>query len=146
MFTLCIQVQALQKTYVIDVMEDGQGKVNFNVPAFRRALGSLRLMLKIGMGKEEEQVLKKCLRSVSNPCIHMYILLCIFILYTQWCAVNHVHTRMGVMPESYSYTVMGVQLCHAWHNCTPITGFTPTSCTLLCIYMNMIYTSSTRVA
>jgi hypothetical protein len=72
MFTLCIQVQALQKTYVIDVMEDGQGKVNFNVPAFRRALGSLRLMLKIGMGKEEEQVLKKCLRSVSNPCTCIY--------------------------------------------------------------------------
>ena len=60
-----IQVQALQKTYVIDVVEDCQGEVNFNIPAFRRALGSLRLLLKVGMGREEEMVLKKCLRSVT---------------------------------------------------------------------------------
>ena len=98
MFTLCIQVQALQKTYVIDVMEDGQGKVNFNVPAFRRALGSLRLMLKIGMGKEEEQVLKKCLRSVSNPCMYMYlhygaIHVCLGYLYTYVYMLLQVHYR-----------------------------------------------------
>ena len=53
---------ALQKTYVIDVVEDEKGKMNFNIPDFRRALGSLRLLLKIGMGREEEQVLKECLR------------------------------------------------------------------------------------
>ena len=59
------QVQALQKTYVIDVMENSKGKVNFNIPDFRRALANLRLLLKVGMGKEEEQVLQKSLRSVA---------------------------------------------------------------------------------
>ena len=51
---------------MIDVTENARGKVNFNIPAFRRALGCLRLLLKVGMGKEEEQVLRKCLRSVKG--------------------------------------------------------------------------------
>ena len=58
------QVQALQKTYVIDVVKDGEEKMNFNIPAFRRALGSLRLLQKVGMGREEEQVLKDSLKLV----------------------------------------------------------------------------------
>ena len=49
---------------MIDVLKDDQGKVNFDLPAFRQALGSLRLLLKVGMGKEEEQMLKDSLRCV----------------------------------------------------------------------------------
>lgn len=60
------QTRALQKTYVIDVMEDGQNRLNFNIPAFQCALSSLRLLMNIGMGKEEEQMLEECLRSVSG--------------------------------------------------------------------------------
>lgn len=54
---------------MIDVMEGGQNKLNFNIPAFQCALSSLRLLMKIGMGKEEEQMLEECLRSVSVMCI-----------------------------------------------------------------------------
>ena len=37
--------------------------MNFDLPGFRRALGCLRLLLKVGMGREEEQTLKHSLRS-----------------------------------------------------------------------------------
>ena len=59
------QVQALQKTYVIDLTESPGARMNFNLPGFRRALGCLRLLLKVGMGREEEQSLKNSLRSAS---------------------------------------------------------------------------------
>ena len=64
-YTCSSQVQALQKTYVIDLTESPGAKMNFNLPGFRRALGCLRLLLKVGMGREEEQSLKNNLRSAS---------------------------------------------------------------------------------
>ena len=56
---------------MIDVTEVGSGgKMNFNLPEFRRALGCLRLLLKVGMGREEEHSLKNSLRSAySFVCI-----------------------------------------------------------------------------
>lgn len=53
--------EALRKTYVIDIAEE-EGKVNYDVAEFNRALGSLRLLLKVGMGKTEESLMKTSLR------------------------------------------------------------------------------------
>ena len=55
-------VQALKKTYVIEVAEDAKGKPNYDIPSFRTALGYLRLLLKVGMGKTEEETLRNSLR------------------------------------------------------------------------------------
>ena len=58
-------VMALRKTYIIEVTEDSMGKRNYDVEAFRQALASLRLLLKVGMGKKEEKLLSKSLRWAS---------------------------------------------------------------------------------
>lgn len=56
-------VQALKKTYVLEVIKDSStGKPNFDIPGFCYALGSLRLLLSVGMGKKEEDLLKDSLR------------------------------------------------------------------------------------
>jgi hypothetical protein len=55
--------QALKKTYVLEVTCDHlTGKPNFDIPAFTNALGSLRLLLKVGMSKKEENLLKTSLK------------------------------------------------------------------------------------
>ena len=54
--------EALQKTYVIDVVNDGCGNPNYDIPKFHRALGCLRLLMKVGMGKTEENLLKDSLK------------------------------------------------------------------------------------
>ena len=55
---------------MIDLMEVApEGKMNFDLPGFRRALGCLRLLLKVGMGREEEQTLKHSLRSAGTDCM-----------------------------------------------------------------------------
>ena len=55
--------QALEKTYVLEVTRDAKsGKPNFDIPAFCSALGSLRLLLKVGMSKKEENLLKTSLK------------------------------------------------------------------------------------
>lgn len=55
--------QALKKTYVLEVTNDPvTGKPNFDIPAFYNALGSLRLLLKVGMSKKEENLLKTSLK------------------------------------------------------------------------------------
>ena len=53
---------ALRKTYVLEVVKDSSGKANYDIPRFRTALGSLRLLLSVGMGKTEENLLKKSLK------------------------------------------------------------------------------------
>ena len=80
------QVQALQKTYVIDLTESPGARMNFNLPGFRRALGCLRLLLKVGMGREEEQSLKNSLRSASVlqgllQCLCVCICQCVPLLH-----------------------------------------------------------------
>ena len=55
-------VQALRKTYVIEVEKNEEGKPSYDIPCFRKALGYLRLHLKVGMGKAEEKMLKESLR------------------------------------------------------------------------------------
>ena len=55
-------IQALRKTYVIEVRENSAGRSNYNLRSFRHALGSLRLLLKVGMGKREEKLLKESLK------------------------------------------------------------------------------------
>lgn len=55
--------QALEKTYVLEVTNDPKtGKPNFDIQAFCSALGSLRLLLKVGMSKKEENLLKSSLK------------------------------------------------------------------------------------
>ena len=55
--------QALEKTYVLEVTKDPKtGKPNFDIHAFCNALGSLRLLLKVGMSKKEENLLKSSLK------------------------------------------------------------------------------------
>lgn len=55
--------QALKKTYVLEVTCDPvTGKPNFDIPAFCNALGSLRLLLKVGMSKKEENLLRNSLK------------------------------------------------------------------------------------
>ncbi len=55
--------QALKKTYVLEVINDpSTGKLNFDITAFCNALGSLRLLLKVGMSKKEENLLKTSLK------------------------------------------------------------------------------------
>lgn len=55
--------QALKKTYVLEVTCDPvTGKHNFDIPAFTNALGSLRLLLKVGMSRKEENLLKTSLK------------------------------------------------------------------------------------
>lgn len=55
--------QALKKTYVLEVTCDTAiGKANFDIPAFVNALGSLRLLLKVGMSKKEENLLRTSLK------------------------------------------------------------------------------------
>ncbi len=55
-------VEALQKTYVLEETKDKKGQSNFDVPGFCSALGSLRLLLTVGMGKKEEKLLKESLK------------------------------------------------------------------------------------
>ena len=57
--------ESLKHTYVIDIAEE-EGKVNYDVAEFSRALGSLRLLLKVGMGKMEESLMKASLRYVQG--------------------------------------------------------------------------------
>ncbi len=55
--------QALEKTYVLEVTHNSKtGKPNFDIQAFCSALGSLRLLLKVGMSKKEENLLKSSLK------------------------------------------------------------------------------------
>lgn len=55
--------QALKKTYILEVTNDPiTGKPNFDIPAFCNALGSLRLLLKVGMSKKEENLLRTSLK------------------------------------------------------------------------------------
>ncbi len=61
-------VQALRKTYVIEVANGDKG-ANYDVTGFRQALGGLRLLLKIGMGKREEELMRDVLRKVRNSAI-----------------------------------------------------------------------------
>ena len=56
-------VQALGKTYVLEVtMDSNTNKPNFDIPGFCYALSSLRLLLSVGMGQEEEDLLKDSLK------------------------------------------------------------------------------------
>jgi len=55
-------VDALQRTYVLEVTNSKNGNCKFDVPAFCTALGSLRLLLTVGMGKKEETLLKDSLK------------------------------------------------------------------------------------
>ena len=55
-------VQALKRTYVIEVAKDAEDKPNYDIPSFRTALAHLRLLLKVGMGKTEEEALRNSLR------------------------------------------------------------------------------------
>ena len=55
-------VQALKKTYVLEVTKDKSGKPNFDIQGFCDALGSLRLLLKVGMSKKEENLLRSSLK------------------------------------------------------------------------------------
>ena len=55
-------VEALQRTYVLEVTDGKNGSVNFDVAKFCKALGSLRLLLTVGMGKKEEKLLKDSLK------------------------------------------------------------------------------------
>ena len=56
-------VQALNKTYVLEVTKAPlTGKPNFDIQAFCTALGSLRLLLRVGMSKKEENLLKDSLK------------------------------------------------------------------------------------
>lgn len=72
-------VQALNKTYVLEVTKDPTtGKPNFDIPAFCDALGSLRLLLKVGMSKKEENLLKNSLKYVVC-CVRTYICVCVLI-------------------------------------------------------------------
>ncbi len=61
-------VQAMRKTYVIDVLEN-KGEVNYDLDGFRKALGYIRLLLKVGMGKKEEEHMKNALRMIRNSAI-----------------------------------------------------------------------------
>ena len=62
--------QALNRTYVLEVTKDPvTGKPNFDIPAFCDALGSLRLLLKVGMSKKEENLLKCSLKYVCMSCV-----------------------------------------------------------------------------
>ena len=53
--------QALSKTYIIDI-KDNDGRPNYDIITFREALGSLRLLMKVGMGKTEENLLRNSLK------------------------------------------------------------------------------------
>lgn len=53
--------QALSKTYIIDIKEN-DGRPNYDIREFREALGSLRLLMKVGMGKTEENLLRDSLK------------------------------------------------------------------------------------
>lgn len=61
-------VQALGKTYVIDIANNNAG-VSYDVAKFRQALGGLRLLVNIGMGKQEEELMRDCLRMLRNSTI-----------------------------------------------------------------------------
>lgn len=65
--------QALEKTYVLEVTRcPKSGKQNFDIPGFCSALGSLRLLLKVGMSKKEENLLKSSLRLAKKLFLSMY--------------------------------------------------------------------------
>ena len=55
-------VQTLSRTYVVEVGTNKQGQPRFDIPHFQHALGSLRLLLKVGMGQREEKLLRASLR------------------------------------------------------------------------------------
>ena len=70
--------QALSKTYIIDIKES-RGRPNYDIAEFRDALGSLRLLMKVGMGKTEEKMLQKSLR--YSYCVCMLITGSFFVLH-----------------------------------------------------------------
>ena len=55
-------IQALKRTYVI---EHAAEFCTSGISEFRRALGEVRMMLKIGLGEKEEDILEKMLRYVK---------------------------------------------------------------------------------
>ncbi len=56
-------MEALKKTYVLEVVRDPKTNTpNYNIQAFCNALGSLRLLLKVGMSQKEENLLKNSLK------------------------------------------------------------------------------------
>ena len=63
--------QALSKTYIIDIKEN-DGRPNYDIGEFREALGSLRLLMKVGMGKTEENLLRDSLR-YSYTQLHVHV-------------------------------------------------------------------------
>lgn len=74
-------VQALKKTYVLEVVTDPKtGRPNFDIQAFCNALGSLKLLLKVGMSKKEENLLKDSLKYVQGN-INNRVLLMAVLLY-----------------------------------------------------------------
>ena len=54
--------QALSKTYIIDIKDNVKGRPNYDIATFREALGSLRLLMQVGMGKTEENLLRNSLK------------------------------------------------------------------------------------
>ena len=54
--------QALSKTYIIDIKDNCKGRPNYDIATFREALGSLRLLMQVGMGKTEENLLRNSLK------------------------------------------------------------------------------------
>ena len=73
--------QALSKTYIIDIKENG-GRPNYDIGEFREALGSLRLHMKVGMGKTEENLLRDSLK-YEHLYNAMYIHVHDVLLYSQ---------------------------------------------------------------
>ena len=71
--------QALLKTYIIDIKEN-DGRPNYNIEEFRDALGSLRLLMKVGMGKTEENLLRDSLRYTH---VTHYMYMYVHIVITQ---------------------------------------------------------------
>ena len=63
--------QALSKTYIIDIKEN-DGRPNYDIGEFREAFGSLRLLMKVGMGKTEENLLRDSLKYET----HIFIVQC----------------------------------------------------------------------
>ena len=52
-------MQTLRKTYIIEVTSNSGGQPKYDIASFRRSLGILRLLLRVGMGKAEEDLLRK---------------------------------------------------------------------------------------
>lgn len=52
-------IRAIRNTYIID-----DSSRWYNIPMFQQALGTLRGLVKVAMGKEEEKILKKSFRYI----------------------------------------------------------------------------------